>query len=214
MRIGLANRDRLWLLGGAIVALLLVLMTYLLIIKGQSDKTNSVKDEVASAQDQVIASNRQLNQLKADSANLDKYKAALATHQSALPANPGLPAFLRELHQAGDQAGVGIASLTVADPTAVTDASATGNSAAASSATGSTATATSNTFSIAISVVATGPSANLTAFIKQLQAVQPRALLVSSVDISPGNAVTHTYQLNLGFSVFVQSTDGSVPTAN
>jgi hypothetical protein len=205
MRIGIASRDRLWLLGGVVVALLLALMTYLLLVKGQNDKTNSIKAEVVTAQDQVVTSNRQLSQLKADSANLDKYKAALAAHQAALPANPGLPALLRELHEAGDQTGVGIVALTVADPKAVTD----------SSATGSTATATtSNTFSIDVSIVATGPSGNLTAFVKQLQAVEPRAALISSLDFSPGNAVTHTYQLSLNFSVFVESADGSVPASS
>ena len=115
----IASRDRLWLLGGLIAALLLTVLVWQFFIKSQNDTTNSVKADIVGAQQQVQDSTRQLNQLKADSANLAKYQAALAADQAALPSNSGIPAFLNELHDAGDQTSVGILSLTVGQPVLV-----------------------------------------------------------------------------------------------
>ena len=86
----IANRDRLWLLGGLVVALLLVFLAWQFMIKGQHDQTDSVRESVAAADQQVTVTTNRLNALKADSVNLDKYKAALTADQAALPATAGL----------------------------------------------------------------------------------------------------------------------------
>ncbi len=101
----IANRDRLWLLGGLIVALLLVFLAWQFMIKGQHDQTDSVRENVAAADQQVTVTTNRLNALRADSVNLDKYKAALAADQAALPATAGLPDFVRQLQAAASATG-------------------------------------------------------------------------------------------------------------
>ena len=183
----IATRDRLWLLGGLVVALLLTVIAWQFFIKSQDDKTNSVKNDIATAQQQVLDSTHQLNQLQADSANLDKYKAALAAEPAALPADDGMPAFLRELHDAGDATGVG-------------DRSAAGRQRRPL-VTGAPAGATPVVSRSRSTMVATGPTDNLTAFLKQLQAVQPRAVLHHGVAESPGRGGQSS--LSLTFEVFI-----------
>ena len=161
----IASRDRLWLLGGLVAALLLTFFAWQFFIKSQNDTTNSVKASVVTAQQQVLDSTHQLNQLRTDSKNLDKYQAALAADQAALPADDGIPAFLRELHDAGDATGVAVVQLTVGIPTAVTGA-----------AVGSAPVQQLN-----LSLAVTGAADNITAFLKQLQALQPRAVLITNV---------------------------------
>lgn len=196
----IATRDRLWLLGGLIVAVLLAFITWQFLIKSQNDKTDSVKNDITTAQQQVTDSQRTLNQLKADNANLDKYKDALAAGQAALPSDAGIPAFLRELQTAGDQTGVGIAQLQVG---------------AAGPVTGTPASASSSTAvqQITIQLVASGPTDNVTAFLKQLQAVQPRAILITSLTESPGSAGAGALTLNITFEVFVAPSAGTAAAA-
>lgn len=196
MRVG--TRDRLWLLGGLVVALLLAFVAWQFFIKVQQEQTASVKEDIASADQQITDTTRQLDQLKADSANLAKYKATLAAAQQALPSDAAMPAFIRELQAAGDATGVGIAQVQVGQPQPVV--------AAAQAAAGPV-------FFIAVTVVASGPTESVNEFIKQLQMIQPRAVLVSSVTESPG-AGANQAQLNLAFQVFVAPTDGKLPAAS
>jgi Tfp pilus assembly protein PilO len=194
----IASRDRLWLLGGLIVALLLVLVTWQFLIKGQNDTTSSVKDDIASMSLQELDATHTLNQLRADSANLPKYKAALAADQAALPSSPALPAFILELHTASAQTGVGIVQLQIGQPSALVGAKVT----------------TSSIYVISINLVASGSIDNVTAFLKQLQTAQPRAVLLQSVSESPGSGAGSLIQLNTTFQAFVQPTDGAVPSTS
>jgi Tfp pilus assembly protein PilO len=200
----IANRDRLWLLGGLIVALILVLVAWQFMIKGQHDQTDSVRNSIATADQQVTTTTNRLNALRADSVNLDKYKAALAADQQALPSDTALPAFVRELQAAAVATSMGIVQLQVGQPAAVVS--------------GSTSTATSaggpQVYSVTINVVATGAVDNATAFINQLQAVQPRAILMTTVSESPGSTGGNAVQLSLTFNAFVAPTDGKVPAAS
>jgi Tfp pilus assembly protein PilO len=191
----IANRDRLWLLGGLVAALLLTVIAWQFFIKSQGNKTNSVKNDVVAAQQQVQDSTRELNQLRADSSNLNQYKAALAANQQALPTDTGVPAFLNELHAAGDATGVTIVSLTVGTPTAVTGAAA-----------GSTSVQ-----QMSLNMVATGPSDNLIAFVKQLQAAQPRAVLISAITESPGSGGQSSVSLTM--NAFTTQSAAATPAA-
>jgi Tfp pilus assembly protein PilO len=192
----IATRDRLWLVGGLVAALLLTLLVWQLVIKNQQDKTNSVKDDVATAQQQVVDSTRQLNQLRADSANLAKYQATLAADQQALPTSDGVAAFLRELHDAGDAAGVAVVQLTVGKPTVVTGATVAG----------------SPVYDLSLSLVVTGPLDALNAFLKQVQAEQPRAVLLKSVNESPGSTDGGA-SMNLTLDAFTTSASAVVATS-
>jgi Tfp pilus assembly protein PilO len=192
----IANRDRLWLIGGLLAALLLTFLVWQLVIKNQQDKTNSVKDDVATAQQQVTDSTRQLNQLKADSPNLAKYQAALAADQQALPTDDGVSAFLRELHDAGGAAGVAVVQLTVGKPTLVTGATVGG----------------SQVYDLSLTLVVTGPVDNLNAFLKQVQAVQPRAVLLKSVNESPGSSDGGA-SMNVSLDAFTTSASAVAATS-
>jgi Tfp pilus assembly protein PilO len=184
------------LIGGLVVALLLTFLVWQLVITHQQDKTNSVKDDVSTAQQQVVDSTRQLNQLRADSANLGKYQAALAAAQQALPADDGVPAFLLELHNAASAAGVAVVQFTVGQPSVVTGAT----------------VGSSPVYDLNLSLVVTGPIDSLNAFLKQVQAVQPRALLIKSVNESPGSTDSGA-SMNLTLDAFTTSSTGVAATS-
>ena len=192
----IATRDRIWILGGVVAALLLTFLVWQLLIKSQNDTTNSVKQEIASAQQQVSDSSLQLSRLRADAPNLDKYKAELAANQAALPTGSGIPAFLDELHAAGQASGVSLEQLQVTPPVVITGPQA----------------GTTPIYQLTVTVVGTGTDQGIASFLQQLQAVQPRAALLTSVIESPGSS-GQPNSLNLAMQIFVAPANGKVPAA-
>jgi Tfp pilus assembly protein PilO len=193
----IATRDRIWLLGGLVAALLLTFLVWQLLIKSQNDKTDSVKQDIDSAQQQVSDSTLQLSRLRADAPNLDKYKAELIANQAALPTESSIPAFLNELHAAGDAAEVSVVQLQVTPPGLITGPQA----------------GTTPVYQLTVTVVATGSDDGIATFLKQLQADQPRAALLTSVAESPG-AAGGANSLNLTMQIFVAPSNGKVPAAS
>jgi Tfp pilus assembly protein PilO len=193
----IATRDRIWIIGGLVAALLLTFLVWQLLIKSQNDTTDSVKQEIDSAQQQVSDSTLQLSRLRADAPNLDKYKAQLAANQAALPTVSSIPAFLDELHAAGQASGVGLVELQVTPPVLITGSQA----------------GTTPTYQLTVTVVGAGSDAGITSFLQQLQAVQPRAALLTSVIESPGSAGAPN-SLNLAMQIFVAPSNGKVPAAS
>ena len=191
----IASRDRIWLLGGLVIAILVTFFAWEFVIKGQQDETASVRENIASTDTQVTTLTHQVNVLRADSVNLPKYKAQLLADQQALPTDAGLPAFLRELHAAADASHMAVAQLQIGQVQPVVGT-----------------TSTTPIYSIAVTMLASGPLDAATAFLNQLQVVQPRAVLLSSVSETPGSG--NLVQLNLTFSAFVQPVDGVAPSTS
>lgn len=191
--------ERVWLFGVVVAAALLVLVGYTMFISSQNAKTSSARSQVSTAQ---VANRRlqsRLDNLREQSKNLAKYQGELIAAQSALPATSGLPDFLRTLQSIGNATLTSVSSLTVGPPTDVTPiAGAAVNRAGSTSASGSSAkssgtvaTASGGTgriYTLPISASVTGSSSALDAFLVQLQTVQPRAVLISQLSESSGQA--------------------------
>ncbi len=67
-------------------------------------------------------------------------------------------------------------------------------------------------YSVTINVVVSGSPANTTAFLNQLQAVQPRAVLLTAVSQSPG--IGDQVQTSIALNAFVAPTDGKAPAVS
>ncbi len=178
----ITNVERLWLGGGAVIALLLTAVAWFLLVSPQNTETNGLLDQTVSTDTQISTLHQRLNELRAQSANLPSYQADLERDRAALPVTPELSSFLRELRSAEAAVGVEVTSLTAAQPVPVTAADA-------------------KLESVTVTMIAKGPAGDLTAFVTQLQRAQPRAALVESVRLSmdPDGTVT----VNLTAQVFV-----------
>jgi hypothetical protein len=205
----IATRDRIWILGGVIAALLITAFAWFFVISSQKDQTNSLTSQTELSQTQGLKLRSELSQLKADNVNLPKYQAALATAQLALPSDSGIPDFLRQLQSVGAATGISITNVAVATPTTLagaTSAAATADSDSSGTTTPKTSTTTPTAkaaavYSVNITLIASGTTEQLNAFIKQLQQVQPRAVLVTSVTEAPGS--TGQLALTISMQAFV-----------
>jgi hypothetical protein len=117
----------------------------------------------------MVPLQRKLADLKARSEKLPEYRAALARARQALPTEAGVSDFLRSLQTLGSSTEVAVQGLIVGVP-----AKLTGTSPAV--------------YAMPLTVSAAGPVKNLVRFVDQLQTVQPRAVLIGSVNFAPVGA--------------------------
>ncbi len=184
------THGRLWLIGGVLGAVALLAIGWLAVIGPQRARTGSLQDQISAAQLQVTSLRHRLADLRQQNRDLAQYQAQLARDRQALPAASGLSDLLRELHAAGDRSGVVVSSLTVGGPI-----QATGGSGRA--------------YALPMTLIVVGTSTRLDEFLDQLQRVQPRAVLISTVNAGPaggGTALDGAVTLTLDLQAFVAPT--------
>jgi Tfp pilus assembly protein PilO len=158
------HADRLWMIGGAAVAVLLLALSWVLAISPTNADADNLREQTASTETQLTTLRRRLADLKEQEANLPTYRAALRVNQDALPEDSGVPDFLRTLQASGDSVNVVVSAVNVGTP---------GQN-----------TALPTVFDLPITVTAEGSASNLGRFLDQLQRVQPRAVLIESANMT------------------------------
>ena len=203
-------QERLWLIGGAVGAFLMLVIGYFMLISPQRSNTQTVRDQITTAQEQAMSLQQRINSLTAQSKDLPKYESQLASLQQALPSESGLPDFLRTLQSLGNETLAQVTSLTVGPPSVVaagagaplvspttpgtTPTEAAPTEAAPTEATVPTTTTTTPTsstagvYALSITAQVTGSTKQLGDFLEQLQTVQPRAVLITSVAVGGGSS--------------------------
>ena len=161
--------DRLWLLGGVVVMLLLVAGSWFLLISPKNTEADDVRSSAADASAQLVVLKHQVSSLKAESAKLASYKSQLKTNQNALPTTSGVPDFLRQLQDSGTAVNVEISNLSVGAPQA--------------------SKVVPSVYELPISLSALGGVADMSAFLNRLQQVQPRAVLIESLGLTETTVV-------------------------
>lgn len=199
-----SQAERLWLIGGGLVALVLFLIGYFFFISPQRTQTADVNSQVTTTQDQNTVLQNRIDMLREQNKDLGKWQAELAQARLALPTTSGVSDFLRSLQSLGNATLTDVTALSVGTPvdvtslpgfapaaaTAPTDAAAAPADSASSApaAAAPAPAATSVIYALPISATVTGSPAALAKFLDQLQAVQPRAVLITSIDL--GSAAT------------------------
>jgi type II secretory pathway pseudopilin PulG len=222
-----SQTERLWLIGGGLVAFVLLLIGYFFFISPQRSQTSDVNSQVATAKQANAQLQHRLDALRQQNKNLPKYKADLAKARLALPATTGVPDFLRTLQALGNATNISVSSLTFGQPAPATVAAPvpTASPTQTATSTGSTATTaqpaspSAGVYSISITASASGTSVGLDNFLEQLQVVQPRAVLITQIAetaSTPGpgrGTVTGTTTLQLTMQAFVAPAAAAPATA-
>ena len=168
-------KDKLWLAAGVIAVGLIMLVGYTMVISPQNGRTSAAQSSLneAKAREQVLRG--RLTQLANESANLPKYQAELAAARAALPSDEGMADFLREMQVVSGSTQTTVQSIQVG---AVSGVGVVPNSTLPA---GKQPAPTTYKVQVTVSVTGTVPA--LLSFLYQVQEVQPRAVLVTSVVI-------------------------------
>ncbi len=194
-----ARVDRLWLVGGVLGSAALLAVGWFALIDPQYSEAASLSEQTVTAQRGLTSLEHRLVELKREKGNLEQYRAKLASDRQALPTTAGLSDFLRELQTAGTGTNVSVSGMIVGSATKTTAAG-------------------GEVFALPITLTAVGSIADLGNFLDELQQVQPRAVLISSVNAVPdgeGTSLADTVTLTVSLQVFVApaTAAGSAPAA-
>jgi Tfp pilus assembly protein PilO len=184
---GTRRVDRLWMIGGAAGAAVLLAIGWFFFISPQKGQTSSLNDRAAATQLRLTSLGHKLADLRQQNRDLPRYRAQLARDRQALPTTSDLSNFLRELQTVGDATSVSVSGLLVGTPSQIN-------------------VATAKVYALPITLNADGPAANLDRFLDQLQRVQPRAVLITSANATPvdqSGSLVGTVALTLSLQVFV-----------
>jgi Tfp pilus assembly protein PilO len=186
--------DRLWIFAGVVGVVLLIAGTWFLLISGTKTDTSDLKQRAADRQNQLIVQRREIADLATQQKRLVTYKKTLAAYRAALPDDPGLSDFLRQIQDSDDEVDVKVTNISVSEP--------------------SQAEGSPMVFSLPITVSADGSAINLGRFLDRLQHVQPRAVLIKSAGVSGGSdeGSTGDMTMNIQMTAFVAPASGEVPT--
>jgi len=162
---GARHADRLWMIAGAVVILLLALVSWFLLIRPEKIETTDLTLQTDTARAQAVDIRKRIAELKKEKANLTKLKATLTGYQDALPADSGVPAFLRQLQASGTALDVDVSGITVSAPAELEQVP--------------------GVWALPIQLTADGTAESLGAFMDQLQSTdQKRAVLIESANLT------------------------------
>jgi len=191
---GALRTDRVWLLGGLLAIVLLGIGGWFLLVRPKHVDRDNVRAQAGDAQVELTTLNKQLAKLKADQAQLGTLTAKEQVYQRALPSasTQGQTAFLNALQDLGTAENVVVGGLTQGgeQPSATLPI----------------------VMELPITLTATGTADHLSAFLNRLQAVQPRALLITTASLSgEGASASGPMTLSLGLKAFRSTATAQTP---
>ncbi|GIH89967.1 type 4a pilus biogenesis protein PilO [Planobispora siamensis] len=177
--------DRIWALGGILVAAILLVVGWFFLISPQLAETDRLQGETETAHVRAATLQSRLSQLKRENADLPRYRAELEAARQALPTTAESEQFLRQLQTAGEATGVDVGTVAVGAPAVVEAAGV-------------------KMHSLPVALTATGGTVALDEFLDQLQQVQPRAALIDDVTVQEGGEEADSKTgLNVNLKIFV-----------
>lgn len=178
---GARHADRLWIVAGMAVIALLAVATWFLAVSPQRTEAAGLTDQTVTAHEQASELRARIVKLTADKANLGTLTKMLNAGKVALPADSGVPDFLRQLQATEPGVKVDVDSVTVDEP--------------------APEEAAPGVWSLKMSLTAKGSLAKLGDFMKELQsAAQSRAVLIGAASMEPDG---EDWKLSLTVKAFV-----------
>ena len=163
--------QRIWVVGGAVAALLIVAVGWVGFAGPTFQKVGQVRDATVATRAENDDLMTATAVLRSKSGRLDRYTASLRNALAALPYDSGLPAFTRQLNAQGRAEGVSVGSVVVSGASPVE--AARGGSA--------------GVFAMQVTVQSKGSLTDQLAFLRSIQRVGPRRVLVTAAQVSPGS---------------------------
>ena len=111
------TRSRWWILGGAVAAVLILLLSWILLITPKRDDATAIRDQATSVQTTNQQLQARIAELQALAAGLPEQQAELDRIAVLLPPTAQLPELVRQLSAVAAETGVDLVSVAPASPT-------------------------------------------------------------------------------------------------
>ena len=190
-----AQDKRVWLAGGAALAVLIVAVGWLAVISPQLTSAHALHGQADSARAQNSVLAAKVAKLKRQNDNVGQLKQSLRSSLAALPFDSGLPTFTRQLADQATETKVALTSITVGSAVAPAAPPAAPSASTATTSAGTTtgsaapvpaAAAPAAVLAIPITLLSKGTNPAQLAFLKKIQVEGPRRALVTSTTLTSG----------------------------
>jgi hypothetical protein len=190
---------RLWMGGGALVAIVLAAAAWLAFIHPELSSADSLRSQKSDVDWQNVQTSAKNAGLARQNRNIDALRSKLLAALDALPPDSGLPAFTRQLNAYGSLASVSLTNITVGNiasaagsaaptspsPAGTTDTEGTTDTSATPGQTPGVTSAAGSQYSITVTVQSQGSLLHQLAFLKEIEA-GPRRAIVNSTQLTSG----------------------------
>ena len=192
---------RQWIAFTVVAVLVLVVGGWFLVISPKRSQASDIRQQAAAQVSANDVLRTQITLLKAQAKSLPQKQAQLAAVAAKIPDNPALPALIRDLTAAADDAGVELVSMAPGQPTPVVDPTKAGTTGSTTTrtTTSSSKTSTSGSRAAAQAAAAAGMLKSITLslnvvggyfqveqFFDRLESLS-RAMKVASLSMAPGS---------------------------
>jgi Tfp pilus assembly protein PilO len=164
---------RVWLVGGALLALVIAAVGWTVFIGPQLSTTQDLRDQTVETQRANDLLQVKARSLEDKSTRMGQLTASLRAAEAALPSDSGLPDFTRQINAQATAAGVVITSVVVGAPAPVAGAT-------------PTSAAEGGVFSMPVTLESRGTLSAQITFLDAVRTLGARRVLVSSLQVSPG----------------------------
>lgn len=166
---------RVHILLAALAGILVVVLFWLLLWSPQQEELEALNTETESLEDQQRLAASRIAALEAVRDEAPQQEALLVAANTVIPQEAALPAFLRQLQQATDEAGLTLQAVTPSRPSPVDDTEGSGGLHA-----------------INVSVDLEGSYFQLVDFLRRIEdpSITPRAMIWNSMSVG-GDAESH-----------------------
>lgn len=181
---------QLWLLT-ALASVVALAGGYFLLVSPKNSKAAALREETVTQEQLNDKLRSQIQMLNRQKKDLPRQQAELQRFAAKIPNNPALPALIRSLSDAADNAGVELLAMAPGLPTPVVSTGAAGTTAATAAGTTPATSATAARLplaSIPINLKVSGTYSEVSQFFSEVERL-PRAFLVNGFAIAR-NATT------------------------
>ncbi|MCU1659195.1 MAG: hypothetical protein JWO57_3851 [Pseudonocardiales bacterium] len=191
---------KVWLAGGLLAAALVAAASWLFVISPELSSASSLRSQAQNTELNNVMLQAKAAKLREQSKGIDVLSSKLSDALSALPATSDLSTFTRQVNRQATQNQVQLTSVAVG-----TASSATANGAATTPAANATP---GQLVAIPVTLISTGSLRHQLDFLKAVQAVGPRRVLVTSTQIAPGagavvSSIDGSASITIQLSAFV-----------
>jgi hypothetical protein len=213
----LLQDKRAWLGGGALVALLIVVVSWFMVISPELSAAAALRTQATDADLQNSVTQGKVAKLRLQAEHLGELTTSLASALEALPTSSGLPAFTRQLSAQGTLSHVDVTSIVIGSISSVNADGATGTTpttttpAPTATAANAGSTSAGSVYAIPVTVISSGSLTHELAFLKAIQTLGPRRALLTSTQFAPGGGGAQGASIDRSATVTVQLTVFSAP---
>jgi Tfp pilus assembly protein PilO len=174
----------LWLLVGALVCIIILVLGLFLIVFPQRNKVGEVEDEIASTETSIQLEQNRLNQLRQYDKDPDQFLRQIDVLQERIPQNVELADIIQQIDHAAEEAGLDFYSITPKVPVAA-----------------------GNYYTVTCEAIFHGRYFNLIEFFNHIERL-PRSVKVVFLDITASDGGLPYLQVRVDFRAFFTTNQG------